>query len=146
MSRQAGWSPKDIFVAFLPGPRPLYERVFANSTVIIFYVVSLSDTLTTVRSFGTFRWKVTSIQTKAEIEINFKFHICSYTSIFFIYLLHHSISLPKYIIKKGRQCKAGRERLIPYQTEDPSPTIPTHRRNEETGKTVDKKWTKKIGQ
>ena len=29
------------------------------------------------------------------------------------------------IIKKGRHCKAGRERLTPYQSEDPSPTAPT---------------------
>ena len=38
------------------------------------------------------------------------------------------------IIKKGWQCKTGREQLTPYQTEDPSPTIPTHRMKEEKGK------------
>ena len=44
------------------------------------------------------------------------------------------------IIRKGRQCKAGRERLTPYQSEDPNPTTPTHRMKEEKGKTVgDKK-------
>ena len=44
------------------------------------------------------------------------------------------------IIRKGRQCKAGRERLTPYQSEDPNPTAPTHRIKEEKGKTVgDKK-------
>ena len=44
------------------------------------------------------------------------------------------------IIEKGWQCKAGRERLTPYQSEDPNPTIPTHRMNEEKGKTAgDKK-------
>ena len=44
------------------------------------------------------------------------------------------------IIKRGRQCKAGRERLTPYQSEDPKPTTPTHRKKEEKGKTVvDKK-------
>ena len=31
---------------------------------------------------------------------------------------------------------AGRERLTPYQSEDHSPTIPTHRMKEEEGKTV----------
>ena len=42
------------------------------------------------------------------------------------------------IIKRGWQCKAGRERLTPYQSEDPNPT--THRKKEEKGKTVgDKK-------
>ena len=44
------------------------------------------------------------------------------------------------IIKKGWQCKAGRERLTPYQSKDPSPTIPTHRMKNEKEKSVgDKK-------
>ena len=44
------------------------------------------------------------------------------------------------VIKNSWQCKAGRERLTPYQSEVHSPTIPTHRINEEKGKTVgDKK-------
>ena len=44
------------------------------------------------------------------------------------------------IIKIGWQCKAVRERLTPYQSEDPNPTTPTHRKKEEKGKTVgDKK-------
>ena len=44
------------------------------------------------------------------------------------------------IIKRGWQCKAGRELLTPYQSEDPNPTTPTHRKKEEKGKTVgDKK-------
>ena len=44
------------------------------------------------------------------------------------------------IIKRGWQCKAGRERLTPYQYEDPNPTTLTHRKKEEKGKTVgDKK-------
>ena len=44
------------------------------------------------------------------------------------------------MIKKGWQCKAGRERLTPYQTEDPDPTTPTHGMTEEKGKTAgDKK-------
>ena len=37
------------------------------------------------------------------------------------------------IIKKGRQCKAEREWYTPYQSEDPSPTIPTYRQKEEKG-------------
>ena len=45
------------------------------------------------------------------------------------------------IIKRGWQCKAGRERLTPFQSEDPNPTTPTHRKKEEKGKTVGyKKW------
>ena len=44
------------------------------------------------------------------------------------------------IIKRGWQCKAGRERLTQYQSEDSNPTTPTHRKKEEKGKTVgDKK-------
>ena len=44
------------------------------------------------------------------------------------------------IIKRGWQCKAGRERLTPYQSEDPNPTTPTRRKKEEKEKTVgDKK-------
>ena len=37
------------------------------------------------------------------------------------------------IIKKDWQCKAGRGRLPPYQSEDPSPTLPTYRGKEEKG-------------
>ena len=44
------------------------------------------------------------------------------------------------IIKRGWHCKAGRERLTPYQSEDNNPTTPTHRMKEEKGKTArDKK-------
>ena len=50
------------------------------------------------------------------------------------------------IIKKGRQCKAGRERLTPYQSEDLSPTIPTHGRKEEKGKNSRRqKGSEKLG-
>ena len=38
------------------------------------------------------------------------------------------------ITVKGWQCKAGRKRLTPYQSEDPSPIIPSHRMKEEKGK------------
>ena len=44
------------------------------------------------------------------------------------------------INKKGWQCKAGRERLTPYQSQDPNPTTQAHRMKEEKGKTAgDKK-------
>ena len=43
------------------------------------------------------------------------------------------------IIKKDWQCKAGRRRLPPYQSEDPSPTLPTYRGKEEKGKIVEDK-------
>ena len=39
------------------------------------------------------------------------------------------------IIKKGRQCKAEREWYTPYQSEDPSPTIPNYRQKKLKGKT-----------
>ena len=38
------------------------------------------------------------------------------------------------IIKRGRQCKAEREWYTPYQSEDPSPTIPTYWQKEKKGK------------
>ena len=39
-------------------------------------------------------------------------------------------------IEKGCQCKAGRERLTPYQSEDPAPQYQlTHRMKEERRKT-----------
>ena len=38
------------------------------------------------------------------------------------------------IIQKGRQWKAEREWYPPYQSENPSPTIPTYRQKEEKGK------------
>ena len=44
-----------------------------------------------------------------------------------------------FIIKKDLQCKAGRGRLPPYQSEDPSPTLPTYRGKEEKGKIVEDK-------
>ena len=40
------------------------------------------------------------------------------------------------IIKKTWQCKAGRERLTSYQSEDPNPTTPTHRMKEDKEKTA----------
>ena len=43
------------------------------------------------------------------------------------------------IIKKDWQCKAGRGRLTPYQSEDPSPTLPTYKGKEEKGKIVEDK-------
>ena len=55
-----------------------------------------------------------------------------------IYYYRYSIII--IIISKGRQCKAGTDRLTPYQSEDPNPTTPTHRMKEEKGKTAgDKK-------
>ena len=51
------------------------------------------------------------------------------------------------IIKKDWQCKAGRGRLPPYQSEDPSPSLPTYRGKEEKGKIVeDKKSREQLGQ
>ena len=46
----------------------------------------------------------------------------------------HTIIIIIIIIKKDRQCKAEREWYTPYQSEHPSPTIPTYRQKEEKGK------------
>ena len=43
------------------------------------------------------------------------------------------------IVKKDWQCKAGRWRLTSYQSEGPSPTLPTYRGKEEKGKIVEDK-------
>ena len=43
------------------------------------------------------------------------------------------------IIKKDWQCKAGRGRLTPNHSEDPSPTLPTYREKEDKGKIVEEK-------
>ena len=43
------------------------------------------------------------------------------------------------IIKKDWQFKAGRGILTPYQSEDPSPTLPIYRGKEEKGKIVEDK-------
>ena len=50
------------------------------------------------------------------------------------------------IIKKDWQCKAGRGRLPPYQSEDPSPILPTYRGKEEKGKIVKDKSREQLGQ
>ena len=43
------------------------------------------------------------------------------------------------IIKKDWQCKAGRGRLTPYQSDYPRPTLPTYKRKEEKGEIVEDK-------
>ena len=43
------------------------------------------------------------------------------------------------IIKKDWQCKAGRGRLTPYQSEDPSPTLPAYRGKEDKWKIAEDK-------
>ena len=60
----------------------------------------------------------------------FKYIKCIYTCEKYS-ILTQSIII---IIKKSKQCKAGREWYTPYQSEDPSPTIPTYRQKEEKGK------------
>ena len=66
--------------------------------------------------------------------------ISNYKFIIIIIIIISIIVIIISIIKRGWQCKAGRERLRPYQSEDPNPTTPTHRKKEEKGKTAgDKK-------
>ena len=57
----------------------------------------------------------------------------------FIFLLINQFIIIIIIIKRGWQCKAGRERLTPYQSKDPNPTTPAPRKKEERGKTVGNK-------
>ena len=51
-------------------------------------------------------------------------------------IISHAFSGIIIIIKKDWQCKAGRERLTPYQSEDPNRTSPTHIIIEEKKKTA----------
>ena len=82
------------------------------------------------------------------VAYSWKLHTCKANNHYFLYLFLKLIICRMYlvfiiiiIIRKGRQCKAGREPLTPYQSEDPNPTTPTHRMKEKKGKTVgDKKW------
>ena len=57
----------------------------------------------------------------------------------FIIIIIIIILLLLLLWKKDWQCKAGRGRLTPYQSEDPSPTLPTYRGKEEKGKIVEDK-------
>ena len=76
--------------------------------------------------------EITQFHTGLACQIS-KFSYCLFASYKFIIIII-------IIIKRGWQCKAGRERLTPYQSEDPNPTTPSHRKKEEKGKTVgDKK-------
>ena len=59
-----------------------------------------------------------------------------------LYIIFHYII----IIKKGSQCKAGRERLTPYQSEDPNPTTPTHRMEEKGEDSRRQKVSEQLGQ
>ena len=71
---------------------------------------------------------------------------CFFTLFFCDFLLcpsgQHSLMIIIIVIKKYWQCKAERGRLTPslltpYQSEDPSPALPTYRGKEEKGKIVE---------
>ena len=93
-----------------------------------------------------FCWKVVIIF--PYFFVLFKLLLLSSGYLFFIFNANSSSASVNYIIiiiiiviitiiiKKDYQCKAGRERLIPYQNTDPSQTIPTHRIKEEKRKTA----------
>ena len=70
---------------------------------------------------------IDSKQSRESVDLLRKCNLFPILIIFTIWSNHIIII----IIKKGWQCKAGREQLTPYQSEDPSPTIPTHRMKEE---------------
>ena len=57
----------------------------------------------------------------------------------FIIIIIIIIIIIMILIKKYWQCKAGRGRLTPYQSKDPSPTLPTYRGKKEKGKIVEDK-------
>ena len=51
----------------------------------------------------------------------------------------HLKALLLLLLKKDWQCKAGRGRWTPYQSEDPNHILPTYRGKEEKGKIVEDK-------
>ena len=53
-----------------------------------------------------------------------------------VHLQYHACII---IIKKDWQCNPGRGRLTPYQSEDPSLTLPTYRGKEEKWKIIEDK-------
>ena len=50
------------------------------------------------------------------------------------------------IIKRGWQCKAGRERLTPYQSEDPNPTTQPIEERRERENSIRQKVSEQLGQ
>ena len=84
---------------------------------------------TSVNSFKFLYFKVCNEPSIDSITFNLVLNYCS--------MVHNYIII--IIIKKYWQCKAGRGRLTPYQSEDPSPTRPTNRGNEEKEKIVEDK-------
>ena len=63
----------------------------------------------------------------------------SHTNDKYCYGIYYFTTFIIIIIKKDWQCKAGRGRLTPYQSEDPSPALPTNRGKKEKGKIVEDK-------
>ena len=72
-----------------------------------------------------------------------KLLVCDNTqaAYYYIHYIHDIIIIIIIIIsiKKDYQCKAGRGRLAPYQSGDPSPTLPTYRGKEKKLKIVEDK-------
>ena len=66
-------------------------------------------------------------------------HIHDNFRYFDMYMLTHVFGIIIIIIKTDWQCKVRRGRLTRYQSEDPSPTLPTYRGKEEKGKIVEDK-------
>ena len=101
-----------------------------------FYLQKISDTqyirVCTFNKIYYYQWQVELVPDEQRVPDKWrdacklpkfiKFGVVSYINII--------------IIKKGWQCKAGRERLTPYQSKDPNPATPTHRMKEEKGKTA----------
>ena len=65
-----------------------------------------------------------------------KYHLKLLSAKFLLLMISMQITVYIIVIKKGWQCKTGRERLTPYQSEDPNPTTPTHRMKEDKWKTA----------
>ena len=72
-------------------------------------------------------WRVANVTTISKGPLPPQWPIIDHIHIIIIIIIIIVIII---IIKKYWQCKAGRGRLTPYESEDPSPTLPTYRRKE----------------
>ena len=74
------------------------------------------------------------------MDINSALHECAwcgYLKCIVLTWTRNVVIIIIFIIKRGQQCKAKREWYTFYQSEDPSPTIPTFRQEEEKEKIVE---------
>ena len=86
-------------------------------------------------NIATFTLHIRNIVKKARDKMEWVLRVFQSREHFLMLTLEKSL----FIIKKDWQCKAGRGRLPPYQSEDPSPTVPTYRGKKRKGNQLETK-------